>query len=176
MNKPFLQFVVLAWPFIMGWVLLALHFWARQISELRPVLTIKTFLADWALPIPTVSAVRIVITLLSGLFFAYPAFRNYSSIFPQNLRVAAFFDNEGIKKAIEQFDEKDLADFRLASNWSAEKEDYFEMIKSKLRESDIAAPSEFTFQDPTWHVFSKGSTTFVVNKAEGFQKYRIVSA
>jgi len=178
MKASFRQFLWLSWPFIMGWVLLSLHIWAGQISELHPALMIKTsFLADFDLPIPTVSAVRIIITLLSGLFFAYPAFRDYSSIFPQNLRMEIFFDDAGISETMNQFSEGELP-IRIAKNWSAEKNNYFETFESKLRvaSNDIPAPKEFTFRDPSCHVFTKGSTSFVVNKAEGFQRYKIVSS
>lgn len=177
MNKGFFQFLLLSWPFIIGCLLLSLHFWAKQISNLKPILNIKTFIGDWAIPIPTVLAVRIVITTLSCLFLAYPAFRDYSSIFPKFLLMEVFFDDEGTSKVIKSFNRRELAEFGLVENWRPEKGKYFEAIESKLmRRKDIPAPSQFKFHDPSFHVFSKGSTTFVVKKIAGFQTYKIVSA
>lgn len=176
MNKDLSQFLSLSWPFILGWFLLFLHFCAPQIANLEPILNIKAFFVDWPIPISTVFAVRIVITVLSVISFAYPAFRNYSDLFPDFFSMKVFFDDKGISKAIEQFDDRDLARFNLVENWTPEKKKYFEIIESKLKNNHIPGPSGFRFSDPSYNVFSSGNTEFKVRKVAGFQKYRIVSA
>lgn len=176
MNKDFFQFLDLAWPFIAGWFFLALHFYAKQIAKLRIVLNINVFLANLSITISSVLTVRIIITVLSGISFVYPAFRNYSNLFPDSFPMEVFFDNEGISKTIEQFDDHDLARFNLVEDWRQEKKKYFETIELKLKNNDIPGCNDFSFSDPSYNVFSTGNTEFKVKKAAGFQKYRIVSA
>lgn len=176
MNKGFSQFLSLSWPFIIGWILLSLHFCAPEISNLKPILNINTFFVNLSIPISTILMVRIVITVLSGISFAYPAFRNYSDLFPDFFSMEVFFDNEGISKTIEQFDNRDLAGFNLVENWRPEKKKYFETIESKLMNNHIPGPSNFKFSDPNYNVFSSGNTEFKIRKIAGFQKYSIVSA
>jgi len=178
MNSVFLQFLWLFWPFLAGGLFVLLHIWAKQIVSEKPQLTIKTFFGDLVFTIPTVLVFRVVIIVVACAFFSYPAFRDYSTLFPKHLYMEIFFDTEGIEQSLGQFSKAELSMFHIDGNWKDAKEKYFERIESKLRKdaTDISAPSEFKFKDPNFHVYSKGSTSFDVKAIDGFQKYRIIEA
>jgi hypothetical protein len=178
MDSSFLQFLWIVWPFLAGWLFVLLHFWAKEIVCRKPQLTLKTFITDFVFTVPTVLVFRLIITVVALGFFSYPAFRDYSTLFPKHLDMEVFFDTEGIEQSLKQFSKAELSPFHITGNWKDAKGKYFERLESKLRNAPlgISAPSEFKFKNPNFHVYSKGSTSFVVRAVDGFQRYRITEA
>ena len=89
------------------------------------------------------------------------------------MQVEVFFDDEGIKKALAQFDEGELKSLNIAPDWQSEKAKYITSLNAVLE--DVKHP--FRFDTHKNAVRTKGENNIKVEKVEswGWQQYHIVS-
>jgi len=103
-------------------------------------------------------------SLLSYIHF------DFSELFPSRLTMEVFFDDEGIKRCLNLYSEKELNELHIISN-EIEKyqSEYYDTINIEAQKI-LRAP--FFMLDKK-DVHSEGETTFIVEKVKGIQNYHI---
>lgn len=118
--------------------------------------------------------VRLIAFVIACCLLTVPAFRDYSRFFPESLKVTVFFDDEGIKRALESLPSHDLVRLSLAPDWQLRRRNYLAKINDDLKK--LAIP--FSFSDVPGQTSATGELKFKVQAIDkwGAQLYRIVEA
>lgn len=172
MNRPFLTFIDLIFPFLLGILVLLFQAFIKRSEKDETKVQISLFgIATFESVMRKLWVVRVILLLIALVLFSWPAFRNYAEYFPTHLRMEVFFDDEGTEKALEQFTREEIKSLNLSENWRAEKVEYISSLNKVLE--GINHP--FRFDAKKGAVRSKGENTFRVQKVEtwGWQKYHI---
>ena len=174
MVTPVLTFLDLIYPFILGGAVLVLMRFIKKGENDVFKIQIPVFgIFNFEGALRKLWMIRTFLFLLALVFFSISAFRDYARFFPVHMQMEVFFDDDGVEKALAQFDEDELREFNIPQNWRDEKVTYVDSL-NKVLES-IHNPFRF---DPTKGVVrSKGENQFKVEKVEvwGWQKYHIES-
>ena len=174
MQHPYLTFVWLVAPIILGLVFLALQFSLRSVRDKPTKCHFSLFgLVTIEREIQNVAFLRVLMALLALACFLLPAFRDYTRLFPTNYKVEVFFDDEGVERTLAQFSPRELKKLGIASNWRPVKMKYLRTIDKKIEE---LTGIPFPFDGPRGAVHSVGEAYFKVRKIKGWQKYEIERA
>jgi hypothetical protein len=172
--SPVLTFIDLTYPFLLGGLVIALQFFIKAAeSDLTKVQFSLFGIVTFESALRKLWLVRITLGLLAVCLFGISAIRNYAQFFPTHMQMEVFFDDEGIQKALAQFDEDELKSLNITSNWQSEKANYIASLNAVLE--DMKHP--FRFDARKNAVRTKGENNIKVEKVEswGWQQYHIVS-
>ena len=93
MSAGIVEFFNVSYPLLLGICLLLLNLRTKAIAQLKPKITLPLLVAGVELPLSTVWLVRIVVNLAAVSCLLMPAFRDYSQLFPQRLKMDVFLTN-----------------------------------------------------------------------------------
>jgi hypothetical protein len=108
-------------------------------------------------------------------FWPVPYYANldFTTFFPQHLRMAVFYDQTGIGNALTLFSKNQLDDVGYVIGNEKFSSRYYELVDQK-RFRIAGLPSFFSAEKGIVH--SEGETSFIVEKISGFQSYHIKEA
>jgi len=170
-NQAFLFFRFL-WPIFLGLLILSLIFAIKKSTgSFKCNISLAGLFTFEKVPIRPIY-VKVVIILSTITLFIYPIFRDYSSIFPEHYRIQVYFDNEGIEKALSQFNKKELKDVNIETDWKKRKKEFIDNLNIEIEKR---LKTQFRFEEERGVIISEGETTFKIRKIKkwGVQKYEI---
>lgn len=100
-------------------------------------------------------------------------FMDYTDFFPNYLEMEVFYDEPSIKENLSIYSKQELANLGYKNFRKSDVEEYYSSLDNKLEEV-FSYESFFSVKDGL--IYSRGSTTFKVEKTEGLQKYYIAEA
>ncbi len=169
MRQPFLTFLDLIYPFILGLIfLLATVFLKKSTNNGIRLSLLEIVSLD--LPFNSLYRARICFVIIAFCLFSVPAFRDYSGFFPSHYDMDVFFDDYGIERSFEIYTDEEVKSLKLHNNWKKEKAQYLSKLSKDV--SLIMGVDDFFIKGEEF-VHSAGQTTFFVDKIKGFQKYHI---
>lgn len=164
------NFLDLYFPILLS-LLFLIFFCFKKFNVEQKYLPIKLFdVIQFDLPILHVNYIKAFIILLACLPLYYSFSRDYSRFFPKEFSMEVFYDKEGISETLSGFSQEDLENLGIAKDLSIRDSVYFSKLDDEVRKNNIAT-NFFTRKDCIIH--SSGSTSFKVEKADGFQKYHV---
>jgi hypothetical protein len=121
----------------------------------------------------SIPAYRIIFIVAALLFLLVPAFRDYSTFFPDRFKMNIYFDDEGIKTVLQSLTADEVATLRIAPDWPTQKAAYFRDINSQLTGAGV----HFQFSPTGKGTTTIGETTFKVVKLDwGIQEYEVIES
>jgi hypothetical protein len=165
MMSPVLAFIELVGPFVCALLLLG----GLALPGLPGVFHIYVpipFIGHYELEVLNVWLQRVLLLSGSGIFLAYPAFRDYTSFFPRHIPMQAFFDDDGVAATLAEFTQEERNLFHLASDWPTRKAAYFLRLNEELEKQDAG---DFRFDVNSGVVHSTGQTNI---EARQIHKWR----
>ena len=106
------------------------------------------------------AAYRVLCGILAIVFIVISSVRDYSTFFPEHLKMEVYFDDAGLGVALSHFPADDLKIYDIAGDWRARKARYFDQINADLRSNGV----DFTFNPQGEGTTSSGETTFKVHQ------------
>lgn len=126
------------------------------------------------MPFPKISLVKAILFCSSVAMSSTLLFVDYSSFFPDNLQLQAFFDQDGISESLKAFSEDELKRLGIPDNYKQFQKKYYDGVNIVLKE--IFQKNDDTTFNISELCNSTGDVKFVVQKYEGIQKYYIEKA
>lgn len=183
MESPYLNFISLTWPFILGIILLSSLFFLPKDHRLQEAQTGKEAttqisgdllgLLSFKWLVKRKFITRIIIIIIALSLFAKPAFVDYSAYFPSSYFMDVYFDNEGILQALNDFTKEEIESMNISKDWKNKKDNYFQKINNYLL--NIAKIKNF-FDPSGKYIHSNGECTLISEKVKGWQQYYIVKS
>ncbi len=173
MRHPLITFIELIYPFLISVGLIGLMPFVKLDQRHNAILSVPLLRVNFTLPIHSLLIVRILLGIIALFSLMLPAFKDYSSFFPTHYDMVAFFDNEGIEKALEDYTQDELKTLNIAEDWRQQKAKYLRRLTADI--SKNIGIDDF-FNQGEDNVHSSGHTNFVVEKVEGWQTYNIREA
>ncbi|MGB7290550.1 MAG: hypothetical protein WBD99_00050 [Thermodesulfobacteriota bacterium] len=171
MSNPFITFLELTLPFIIGIFALILMFFFSK--EGQSNITFTFFNLNYQLPVKSVFAIRFTLLIIAFVLFSVPAFQDYTTFFPSHYEMEVFFDDDGIEKSLKEFSASEIESFNISKNWKYEKMQYFR----KLNEDVFKTLGINNFFDLRGgYIYSIGETKVFIEKTKGWQRYYIREA
>ncbi len=172
MTNSLFNFLYLVYPIIVGVGILSLQLLIKQaedVSKMQFSLGFVAFEGNFR----RLWIVRMILLVLAIGFFIYPAFRDYSDLFPRHMQMEVFFDDNGLTEIVNKFSNEELQETPLAENWREHKKQYVDSLNKVL--SDVK--HGFRFDSLPGTVRSKGENSIEVKKLQSWswQRYRIQS-
>ena len=100
-------------------------------------------------------------------------FFDYSKFFPRHFSMEVFYDKEGIDTVLKLFNKYEMQQANIVDvGYELERERYYLSLDKELKR--ILNFKAFSIKDGIFH--STGDTSFIVEKINGFQKYRITES
>lgn len=173
MDSSLINFLNLIYPFIAAISLLLCLPFIKTTEENK--ITFSPFgWINFDLRIKSKIVINLLIIICSFTLFAFPAFRDYSKFFPSRYDMEVFFDERGIEHTLkEDYSKDETKSLNLNDQWREERKEYLNNLSLDI--SNILGIDDF-FNNGHEYVHSEGSTTFFVEKVEGWQKYHIKEA
>lgn len=173
-NSNLINFLWLIWPFALGVVLFILFFFPSRLLGKYIPWNFRYFGFSFSGNLGNLS-IKILIFFFSLVSFSYPAFRNYTSIFPQKLKVEVFFDDVGLRDALSTLSAGELQKLHIVNDWKLPKQVYLEFLNMEIKRN---LNLDLHFDGRRGDVHSAGETNFVVKKLSGvgLQRYEIEKA
>lgn len=172
MNSSFINFLNLIYPFLFAiFLLLCLPFIKSTQDNKITLSPFSLFSVD--LHIKRKFVINLIIVICALALLAFPAFRDYSSFFPSRYDMEVFFDEKGIENTLKDYTNNEIKSLNLNDKWRDERKEYLNGLTSDI--SIILGIDNF-FNNGTEYIHSEGSTTFIVEKIEGWQQYHIKEA
>lgn len=171
MRNQFLTFLDLIYPFAIGIMLLLCIPFFKSDAENR--LTFSIFCFSFNLPVKSKFLVRLLLSFVAFFFFAFPAFRDYSNLYPSHYDMDVYFDDEGLERTLQDFSDDEIKSLQINKDWKGGKKIYLKKLTNDI--SAILGIQDF-FNRGSDSVHSTGNTTFIVAKIEGWQNYHIREA
>lgn len=171
MRNQFLTFLALIYPFVIGIMLLTCIPFFKTDAENRLTLSVLGF--SFVLPVKSTLLVRLLLLLGALILFGFPAFRDYSNLYPSHYDMDVYFDDEGVEKTLQDFTDDEIKALQITKDWKGEKKLYLQKLTKDI--SSILGVPDF-FSKGADCVHSTGTTTFDVDKIEGWQNYYIREA
>jgi hypothetical protein len=126
-------------------------------------------------PLQRAWLLRFTFATIAVLGAAFPAFRDYSELFPTHLKMEVFFDEGGLRATIGEFAGEETRSLGLAEDWPNSQAAYLSELNKIIEER---LKGTFRFDDKQAFVHSSGELVFKVEKISqwGLQDYRIAEA
>jgi hypothetical protein len=174
MPGKIIDFLHLSWPLFAAIIAICLACLRSHILErvglARVINVFNIITLEKELTVPTYRALLVFVALLC---FAIPAFRDYSKIFPELLRMEVFFDDEGLEAALKAIPSDVAESLRPSMDWKTKKKQYFDDINRELSKRKV----DFRFSGVRGVNSSVGETTLKAQPLKwGLQTYRIVES
>ncbi|UCC29847.1 MAG: hypothetical protein JSU86_16780 [Phycisphaerales bacterium] len=174
MIDGLLQLAWVAYPILLGFVFLCLSVLRRPALGLSK-LTVHLGILSFESPVHTTLILRISFLIAALLSFAFPAFRNYSDLFPTDLTMEVYFDDEGIQNAMAAWADQERNRLNIAEDWLGQRPEYLADMNSEVVQR--FGNYGFRFSSDPSVVHSAGWSHFPVQKVRGkWQVYQIVGA
>jgi len=160
-------FLDLSWPFLAAVVLLAVAvaFGPTDVIELVVPIGITHVVVQGSNLL--VAKVALLLGAITAL--AIPAFRDYSRLFPLDLRFKVSFDRQGLEESLGRLDKRDRPE--VGPNWHEQREDLLGKWNKLMR--DYKLPAHVRFTETT---AGDGFVTFRLANAKGWQTYQIAAS
>lgn len=179
---PILKTGKLIWPAMVGILCAAIAALPEQWMVLLPIGPVLKALSKW----PTLSwvelvysdgqtnltHVRIILATSAFALIVYLGIRDYSRFFPQRFNIKVYFDDDGIVKALQEFDTSEISKLNLVNDWKSSKIKYFENLNARLSEASFS----FRFRHVDGSTSGSGHGTLKARLLDrwGVQKYKIM--
>ena len=172
MNSSFINFLNLIYPFLAAIFLLLCLPFIKTTDENKITFSPLGWIS-FDLHIKSKIVINLLIIILSLALLAFPAFRDYSKFFPSRYDMEVFFDEKGIESTLKDYAKDEIESLNLNDQWREERKEYLNNLTSDI--SIILGIDSFFIKGHEY-IHSEGSTTFFVEKVEGWQKYHIKEA
>lgn len=172
MTSRFFTFVDLAYPFLLGLlVIIIIIFLKKGKNDLINIHFTVFGFATFERKLRKLSIIRLVLGAVALFFFFLPTLRDYARFFPAHMQMEIFFDDKGTDDALAQFKPDELEGLNISPTWHEEKSEYIASLNKVLE--DINHP--FRFDAAKGAVRSKGENYLSSRKVEawGWQRYHI---
>ena len=115
------------------------------------------------------------VAFISGaiLFLSAYLHMDYTSFFPSYLEMEVFYDEPSIQENLSIYSDQELANLGYKNFSKSDVDEYYRSLDDRLEEL-FSYENFFSVKDGL--VYSKGTTTFRVEKTKGLQKYYIAEA
>lgn len=168
MHNTYITFISLASPILISIVLLLC------LPFIKTQSTFSISISFLGINIPLIIKRKFIYRfILMIVFFSIIstfAFRDYSSFFPTHYDMEVFFDEKGIKNSFLMYSDNEIKSLKLSSNWRRERREYINKINNDVFKT---FKLDNLFDSEGEYIHSTGSTTFFVDKIEGWQTYYI---
>lgn len=161
-----ISIVSLYWPATLSVILLIIAVKYKFREKL--LFELKIGIVGLNIPVKSNIILRLTLIVLSFLCINYYLLMDYSSFFPDRLKMDVFYDAEGLNNNLEMFSEGELSELGCAKDGLKLSNVYYNELDEKLNE--ILKYDNF-FSVSNGVVHSHGETSFEVSKVSGFQTY-----
>lgn len=168
----FLQIFSLYIPLLVSIVFISLALMIRR-SEEQSVLTFSIIgfdLMQVGIPTPAVPLLRLGLVALATITLTTYAFRDFSSFFPELLRMDVFFDDQGLTEAVQIFSESEREMFGIIEDYEPYRKEYYTRLNNRINE--VVGIEDF-FTETNQNIHSFGETIFTFDKIVGLHQYHI---
>ena len=173
MDAPFLTFLRLIAPVVFGVISISFQFFLKQSEKAPTKVVFNIGIISLERYVVNEVATRIILVILTLACFAFPAFRDYTKLFPVNLKMEVYFDDDGIRKSLSEFTSREIKSLKVKEDWERDKSEYLAKLNKETKKLGIM----FQFDSDNSIVHSKGRTHFEVQKVKDcWQEYQIVDA
>ena len=125
----------------------------------------------------TVKMTMVIKILLAVATFLIPFFiylgRDFSVVFPQELKMNVFFDSAGIDKRIDDFSDREKENIGISPTYQDSQGTYYDDLDNTLI-------NHLNYKEGIFHypedIHSEGKTSFIVEQANGLHRYYIAEA
>lgn len=143
-----------------GQVIISPNFWGVSLFTIK-------------VPLPKVWLVRTILFCSSVATLSTLLFVDFSVFFPEELKVQAFFDQEGIRVSLKAFSDDELKRLGIPDNYEQFQKKYYDDVNIVLGEF-FQKSKDTIFRGKDF--YSIGAISFVVQKLDGIQNYYIKEA
>ena len=172
MNSSFFNFLNLIYPFFAAILLLLILPFIKTTHENK--ITVPLIgLIKIDLHIRSKVVVNLLIVTCSLVMLTFPAFRDYSKFFSSRYDMEVYYDDNGIESSLADYTKDEIESLNLNNQWRVEKKEYLRNLTSEVNKT---FGMDNFFNNGNEYLHSEGSTTFVVEAIEGWQKYKIQEA
>lgn len=174
MDSTTLLFMKLYLPLILSILSLITMFLVKK-GKGKTVVRFKPLghFVDLEIPISNPLIVRIFLLLAAPFFLSFYLFYDYSSFFPQNYSMEVFYDNDGIRRSLEDFSPAEIGQLMISKNYQNYQQEYFDRLDTEVRKL-LGAEKFFSIKEGSVH--STGRSFILVEKVSGWQKYYLQSS
>lgn len=131
MNSSFVNFFNLIYPFLGAiFLLLCIPFIKTNDENKITLSPFSLFSID--LHIKGKFVINLIIIICSIALLSFPAFRDYSNLFPSRYDMEVFFDEKGIEKTLNDYTNNEVKTLNLNGNWRDERKEYLKGLTSDI--------------------------------------------
>jgi len=125
------------------------------------------------LPVWSPLIVRVLLGICVILSLLIYSVIDYSTLFPKELSMEVYYDEEGIAETMNNIPRDELDKFKVSADFSIRDSIYFKNLDLEIKKFKIA---DSFFCNKKASIHSTGQTTFKVLPSTGVQHYRIYEA
>jgi hypothetical protein len=167
------QLLNMIWPILAGVALIAFCFFSRNMLDRAITFQLPLFNIVLLSRQLTVWLIRLLLFACGIALMVFPIFRDYSTFFPQRIKIEVYFDDGGLSSTLVALTPNTIKALDMSDDWRGAKEAYFAALNADLKKENI--PFQFPPDMSTVHGIGRGAIKFR-KISWGIQEYRVERA